>query len=60
MLVRNQDIIPESVRKKIIDGVASWLVGDDYIPEYMCIAFVKLLSSEKFKDTEVLFSFFGH
>ncbi len=58
LLVRNQDIIPELVRKKIRDNVSSWLFGDDYIPEYMCIAFVKLLSSDKFKNTEVLFSFF--
>lgn len=58
MLVRNQDIIPETAHKKIRDGVSSWLISDDYIPEYMCIAFVKLLSSEKFKDTEILFSFF--
>lgn len=58
MLVRNQENIPENVRQAIRTNVSNWLVGDDYIPEYMCIAFVKLLSSNNFKETEVLFSFF--
>ena len=58
MLVKNEGIIPDTVCQKIRDSISSWLLGGDYISEYMAIAFVKLLSSDKFKDTEALFSYF--
>ncbi len=58
LLVKNQDKIPEPVRNKIRDGISSWLVGDSYIPEYMCIAFVTLLSNTGYQATDVLFLFF--
>ena len=58
MLVKNHEKIPSAVKNKIRDNISSWLIGDDYIPEYMCIAFAKLLSSTGFEATETLFSFF--
>ena len=58
MLIKNHEKMPTSVKDKIRDSVSNWLIGDDYIPEYMCIAFVDLLSNKGFEATEVLFSFF--
>ncbi len=58
MLVKNKDKFPEAVCQKIRDGISSWLLGGDYISEYMAIAFVKLLSSDRFKETETLCSYF--
>jgi hypothetical protein len=58
MLIKNHEKLPITVKNKIRDSISSWLIGDDYIPEYMCIAFVNLLSSKGFEETEILFSFF--
>ncbi len=58
MLVKNHNKIPNYIRNKIRDQFSNWLVVDDYIPEYMCISFVRLLSSPGFEDHETLFSYF--
>jgi len=58
MMIKNHEIIPESVRIKLRDNFANWLIEDDYIPEYMSIAFVSLLSSPGYRAANVLFSYF--
>ncbi|MCM8527217.1 MAG: RNA-directed DNA polymerase [Lentisphaeraceae bacterium] len=58
LLIRNESKIPKEVCDKIRDKVSEWMQADEYIPEFMSIAFVRLLSHERFKNIEVLFSVF--
>ena len=58
LLVKNQEKLPLTVKNKLKNSISNWLISDDYIPEYMCIAFVKLLSSKGYEASEILFSFF--
>ncbi len=58
LLIKHHDKIPEDVRNKLKDDFSTSLAEAHYLPEYIAIAIVNLLSSEGFKNSEALFAYF--
>ncbi len=58
LLIKNSDKIPKKIKESIRKDFSKLLEETHYLPEYISIAAVNLLSSEGYENQEVLFSYF--
>jgi len=58
LLIKHKDVLPVNVKDYLKLEFSKYLTDGNYIPEYIAIAIVSLLSVEGYKNTDVLFSYF--
>jgi len=58
LLIKHQTKIPEDIRESLKNDFRGLLSETHYLPEYIAISIVNLLSTESFKNSEALFSYF--
>ena len=58
LIKKHADTLPDSIRLHLREKFADWLKSSEYIPEYIAIAIVSLLSQSEYKDVSTLFEYF--
>ncbi|MWW26646.1 reverse transcriptase domain-containing protein [Algibacter lectus] len=58
LLIKHYKEIPEEICESLKSDFSQLLAQAHYLPEYIAIAIVNLLSSEGFKNSEALFTYF--
>tara|TARA_R110002051_G_scaffold262643_1_gene322517 strand:+ start:1516 stop:3111 length:1596 start_codon:yes stop_codon:yes gene_type:complete len=58
LLIKNADKIPTNIKNSLRKDFSNLLEETHYLPEYISIAAVNLLSTDGFENSEVLFSYF--
>jgi hypothetical protein len=58
LITKHESVLPKEIKSYLKDEFSKWLTSSDYIPEYIAIAIVGLISHSEYRNTEVLFEFF--
>lgn len=58
VLVKYEEKIDSRIKNQLKNEFAIWLIDEHYLPEYMCVAFVRLLSSKGYESAEILLNYY--
>ncbi|ABK17782.1 RNA-directed DNA polymerase [Syntrophobacter fumaroxidans] len=58
LLIKHKDEISENIRTSIRDAFSSKLTKEKYLPEYLAIAYIRILGADGFQDGDALFDHF--
>jgi len=58
LITKHESALPDEVKSYLKDEFSKWLTTAHYIPEYIAIAIVGLISHPSYRNTQVLFEYF--